>query len=116
MRRPPAPAGAITLWAEGEDAVLGASRVAERGVRAEALGAAAGEALAADLAAGANLDPHGADQALVYLALAGGRSAFAVRAVSEHARTAMWLIERFLPVRFSAEPAGGLWRVRCEPA
>lgn len=108
--------GAITLWAEGEGAVLGASRIAERGVRAETLGAAVGAELAADLAGGANLDVHGADQALVYLALARQRSAFTVRAVSEHARTAMWLIERFLPVRFSVEPMGALRRVRCEPA
>ncbi|MCX7961466.1 MAG: RNA 3'-terminal phosphate cyclase [Burkholderiales bacterium] len=110
------PGGAITLWTETEGALLGASRIAERGVRAETLGAAVGAELAADLAGGANLDVHGADQALVYLALARQRSAFTVRAVSEHARTAMWLIERFLPVRFSVEPMGALRRVRCEPA
>lgn len=108
--------GAITLWAESEGALLGAARVAERGVRAETLGEAVGAELAADLACGATLDRCGADQVLVYLALAGGRSEFVVREVTEHARTAMWLLAQFLPARFSAEPEGALWRVRCAPA
>jgi RNA 3'-terminal phosphate cyclase (ATP) len=107
--------GAVTLWAHSEGAILGAARVAERGVRAETLGQSVGAELAADLAAGANLDLHGADQVLVYLALAPGPSEFVVRQVSEHARTAMWLLEKFLPVRFGAEAEGALWRVRCAP-
>lgn len=107
--------GAITLWAESEGAILGASRVAERGVRAETLGEAAGAELAADLACGATLDRHGADQVLAYLALASGRSEFLAREVSAHARTAIRLLERFLPARFSVEAEGVVWRVRCAP-
>lgn len=103
--------GAITLWAEHESGLLGAAHVAERGVRAETLGQAVGAELAADMAAGAALDIHGADQALVYMAMANGRSSFTTRAVSGHARTAMWLLEQFLPVQFSAQPEGALWRV-----
>jgi RNA 3'-phosphate cyclase len=104
--------GAIALWAQGERSVLGAARVAERGVRAEALGADAARELASDVAAGAALDSHAADQILVYLALAHGESSFATRELTSHARTAMWLIERFLPVRFSAVADRGLARVR----
>jgi RNA 3'-terminal phosphate cyclase len=86
--------------------VVGAGRVAERGVRAETLGEAAGAELASDLAARVTLDSHATDQILIYLALAGGR--FTTRAVSSHAQTAMWLIERFIPVRFEvAEIRGG---------
>jgi RNA 3'-terminal phosphate cyclase (ATP) len=95
--------------------VLGAGRVAERGLRAEALGEAVGAQLAADLDAGASLDPHAADQMLVYLALAGGESWFTTRELSDHARTAMWLIEQFLPVRFAATHEGGLTRIRVSP-
>lgn len=102
--------GAIVLWALGPDAVLGAARVAERGVRAETLGGEAGAELAADVAAGAGLDGHMADQVLIYLALAGG-GGFRARALSSHARTAIWLIERLLPVRFEISEAGGLVRV-----
>jgi RNA 3'-terminal phosphate cyclase (ATP) len=63
------------------------------------------------MAAGAALDIHGADQLLVYMAMANGRSSFTTRALSSHARTAMWLLEQFLPVQFSAQPEGALWRV-----
>jgi RNA 3'-phosphate cyclase len=102
--------GAIVLWASATGSVLGAGRVAERGVRAEKLGKEAGSELAADLAAGAALDSHAADQLLVWLALAGGGS-YATRTLSSHARTAIWLIEQFLPVRFAVTEAGGLARV-----
>jgi RNA 3'-terminal phosphate cyclase (ATP) len=101
------PGGAIVCWAESEHTVLGAARVAERGVPAEVLGEAVGEELAADLAAGAALDVHAADQMLVYLALAGG-GLFSTRSVSLHARTAMWLIEQFLPVAFDISELAGL--------
>jgi RNA 3'-phosphate cyclase len=104
--------GAITLWAESAAGLLGASRAAERGVRAETLGTAVGQELAADLASGANLDVHAADQVLVYLALASPGSSFAVRGVSSHARTTIWLLRQFLEARFSAAPEGALWRVR----
>lgn len=104
------PGGAIVVWAQAGETVLGAGRVAQRGVRAETLGDEAGAELAADLAAGAALDVHAADQILVYLALAGG-GGFTARTVSSHARTAIWLIEQFLPVRFEVGTAGDLARV-----
>lgn len=102
--------GAIVLWARTNETVLGAGRVAERGVRAEALGDAAGAELAADLAAGAALDVHAADQILVWLALAGGGQ-FITREVTSHALTAIWLIEQFLPVQFEVGAAGALARI-----
>ncbi len=105
------PGGAIALWTEGA-CPLGAGRVAERGVRAEALGQAAGEELAADLAAGAALDRHAADQVPLWLALTGGKSTFTTRELTLHARTAMWLIEQFLPVRFEVQSMPPLVDVR----
>jgi RNA 3'-phosphate cyclase len=106
--------GAITVWAESDAGLLGASRVAERGVPAEALGEAVGRSLAADIASGATLDTHAADQVLVYLAMARGRSSVTVRTVSSHARTAMWLIPQFLAARFAVEEEGALSRVSVE--
>lgn len=100
--------GAVAMWAQCEHTVLGAARVAERGVRAETLGAAVGAELAADLAARATVDIHAADQILVYAALAGGESSFTTRELTNHAQSAMWLIEQFLPVRFAAVPQGAL--------
>lgn len=104
------PGGAVVVWARTEQSVIGAGRVAQRGVRAETLGDEAGAELAADLAAGAALDVHAADQVLVYLALTGS-GGFTARTVTSHARTAMWLIEQFLPVRFEVGTAGDLARV-----
>lgn len=102
--------GGIVMWAQTQGAVLGAARVAERGIRAETLGNAVGDELAADLAAGATVDLHAADQLLVYFALAQ-RGSYLVRSVTTHARTAMWLIEQFLPVRFALVPKGDLIRL-----
>ena len=106
------PGGAIALWAIDEGRILGAARVAERGVRAEALGEAVAEEVAADIASGATLDAHAADQMLVYLALAGGDSVFTTRRLTRHASTAMWLIEHFLPARFEIVEEPDIVQVR----
>lgn len=103
--------GAIVAWTENAQTVLGAARVAEIGVSAEALGTAVGQELRADIETGATVDVHAADQLLVYLALAGAGSSFATRELTSHAQTAMWLIGRFLPVRFAAEREAHLYRV-----
>lgn len=110
------PGGAIVLVARTEASLLAASAVAKRGVPAEALGRAAATELQAELAAGAAVDLHAADQLLIYLALAGGRSTVTARALSSHAATAIWLLEQFLPVKFAATAVGGLTRIDCRPA
>jgi RNA 3'-phosphate cyclase len=107
--------GAITLGAQGDAGMLGASRVAARGLRAETLGEEAGRELAGDMAAGAALDTHAADQLLVYMAMAKAPSRFTSRALSSHARTALWLIPRFLPARFAVAEERGLARVDVVP-
>jgi len=98
--------GAIVLWAETGFSVLGAGRVAQRGVRAELLGKEAGTELAADLDAGVSLDIHASDQLLLYMALAGGGSRITARTLTSHAQTTIWLIEQFLPVRFERADCG----------
>ena len=107
--------GALVLIAETERSRLGVSVVAERGVTAEKLGHAAARSLRAEIAAGATLDIHAADQLLIYAALARGASRFTVREVSGHARTVMWLIEQFLPVRFKVTSRDGLEQVDVVP-
>lgn len=111
------PGGAIVLAADRTTTHLGAGRVAERGVRAEELGDAAGGELAADLERNLSLDVHAADQLIVYLALANGAAAFTTRGASPHMTTAIWLAQQFLPARFRIdEQAGGAVRVTCMPA
>lgn len=109
------PGGAIVLWARTARTVLGAATVAERGLRAEQLGEQAAGELRAEIESGASLDLHAADQLLVYLAQAEGVSRFTVRALSLHARTTMWLLEQFLPVRFAVSAEGQRVRVEVLP-
>ena len=106
--------GAIVAWVQTESSVLGAGRVAERGIRAETLGSAVGVELRADLESGASVDMHAADQILVYLALARGGS-FSTRSLSSHAQTAIWLIEQFLPVRFETATEDSRVMIRVTP-
>jgi len=110
------PGGAIVLAADRGATVLGAGRVAERGVRAEALGEAAAAELARDLALDVALDVHAADQLIVYLALAcasGSSASFTTAEASLHTTTAIWLAERFLPVRFTVEQRDRYVQVEC---
>jgi RNA 3'-terminal phosphate cyclase (ATP) len=110
------PGGAIVLAADRGATVLGAGRVAERGVRAEALGESAAGELARDLALDVALDVHAADQLIVYLALAcaaGGSASFTTAEASLHTTTAIWLAERFLPVRFTVERRDRHVQIEC---
>lgn len=103
--------GAAVLWARTVYTILGGSALAERGVPAERVAESAAMELRAEIASGATLDVHAADQILIYLALAGGPSGFHVRDLSSHAQTAIWLLEQFLQVRFQISKAGPLVRV-----
>ena len=99
--------GGLTLVARTEHSVLGAAVTAERGIRAETLGLETAQALTRDLNSGATLDVHAADQLLLYMALAGGTSRFRTRALSSHARSTLWLLERMFPMQhFETERAG----------
>jgi RNA 3'-phosphate cyclase len=107
--------GAIALWAQTENARLGASEVAQRGVPAEHIAGSAAEALKDELVAGATLDIHASDQLLVYMARASGSSRFLVRRLSSHAETTLWLLQQFLSLRVATATVGDLVRVDIEP-
>jgi len=107
--------GAIALWADAGDSILGGNALAERGKRAEIVGDEAAVALLAELQSGATVDVHAADQILPYLALANEPSSFLVRKVTDHASTMMWLLRSFLPVQFETQTVAGLVRVFVRP-
>jgi RNA 3'-phosphate cyclase len=100
----------ITLWAETEYSVMGASALGERGLRAENIGALAGRELAAEIKAGAGIDFHAADQLVPYMALGGG-GAFTVRTISSHLETVLWLLGRMAGASFKTEKKYGLQRI-----
>ena len=107
--------GTIVLAACTTHTRLGASATAERGIPAQQLGELAGRALREEIESGATLDIHAADQILIYLALSREPSVFLARPLSSHALTAIWLLERFLPVRFLVTPFGRLVQVTTAP-
>lgn len=92
------PGSAIVLWAETPTTRLGADSLGERGKPAEQVGTEAAENLIKEWHKGAPLDSYAADQILPFLALAGGR--VKVAEVTEHCRTNIFVIQKFLPVNF----------------
>ncbi len=107
--------GAIVLWAENEDTVLGGNATAERGVKAETVGEIASKELWKEIKSGATLDIHVSDQILPYMAMADGESSFLVREVTNHTKTNMWLIEQFFDVEFKKTAVGDLHRIKVRP-
>ena len=107
--------GALVLWAEAENTLLGSDSLAERGKPSERIGEEAAASLRAEMEAAAALDVHAADQLLVYLARGDGPSRFRVQAVSGHLETMMWLIPQFLSCRFAVARDGNGWQVQVEP-
>jgi RNA 3'-phosphate cyclase len=88
------PGSVLSCVAESADGwKLGASALGERGRPAEEVGAQAAAGLAKELASGACVDEHAADQILPWLALCGG--VVEASEVSAHARSNMEVIERF---------------------
>ena len=67
----------------------------------------AAEQLVKEISSRSAIDVHCADQILPFLALCGGE--IKASSVSEHARTNMWVIEKFLDVKFEVE--GNMIRV-----
>jgi RNA 3'-terminal phosphate cyclase (GTP) len=92
---------ALLLVAEVEGSWLGGDGLGERGKPAEKVGREAAENLVREWQSGAALDSHAADQILPFLAVSGGE--VRVAAVTEHCRTNMHVIERFLPARFALD-------------
>ncbi|UCE38276.1 MAG: RNA 3'-terminal phosphate cyclase [Thermoplasmata archaeon] len=102
----------IVIWANYENTVLGTNCLGEKGIPAEMVSQNAVEKLQTEINSNATLDVHAADQFLPYMALAEGESVFLTRELSNHAKTNMWLIERFLKVKFDIRKKDGLSEVR----
>lgn len=99
------PGCGIELFANYENTVLGADGLGEIKKSAEQVGREAAEKLVEYCNADACLDRHMADQILPYIALAAerGPSSASVAEITKHCLTNIWVIEKFLPVKFSVE-------------
>lgn len=98
---------AVFLVAEYERAVAGFTALGARGKPAEKVAEEACRDFLAYHESGAALDMHLADQLVLPLALATGRSAFTTCRITQHLLTNIWVAEHFLPAEFAVEGKEG---------
>ncbi len=97
----------IGLAAVYGNSVIGADAIGEPGKRAEKVAKEVLEELIEAHSKGAALDKHMADQIIPYMALGTlndkKESSVKVADITGHVRTNIWVVEKFLPVRFSID-------------
>jgi RNA 3'-terminal phosphate cyclase (ATP) len=86
----------LAVWAESSTGcIMGADRAGARGRSSEAIGQFVAEALLADLACGATVDRHMADQLVLFAALGDGTSRYLVPYQTDHLASNLWLALQF---------------------
>ena len=92
----------ITLWTKSNDTILGSSCLGERGISSEEVGKNAAFHLIREIQAEANLDIYAFDQFLPYIIISKNNEKliYKVREISNHAKTNMWLLQKFFNVKF----------------
>jgi RNA 3'-terminal phosphate cyclase (ATP) len=83
--------------------ILGADRAGKRGRRSEAIAEHVVSSLREDLAAGATVDRHLADQLILFAALAGGETRYRIPMMTDHIESNLWLVETMLGARTMRE-------------
>ena len=91
------------LSLEFERLVAGFSGLGARGKRAEKVADEAVKEFFSYIQTGDAVDPYLADQLILYMALARGPSLFTTSQISRHLLTNVWVVERFLPVKFQVQ-------------
>jgi len=104
------PGSQICLVAEFENTVMGTDNLGKLGKRAEDVGKEAALELLKEQKSRACLDKHLADQILPYLALAPGKNQVTVSEVTNHCKTNIWVIEKFLEGKFEIKENLITWR------
>jgi RNA 3'-phosphate cyclase len=104
------PGSQICLAALFEKTVMGTDNLGKLGKRAEDVGKEAALELLKEEKSQACLDKHSADQILPYLALASRKSQVAVSEVTNHCKTNIWVIEKFLEGKFEIKGNLIAWR------
>lgn len=98
---------AVFLLAEYENVAAGFTALGARGKRAERVAEEACQEFIEHHESGACLDKHLADQLILPLALAKGQSAFTTSEITQHLLTNVWVVEKFLDVKFAVEGKEG---------
>ena len=98
---------ALFLTACFEGSRAGFASLGRRGKRAEAVADDACDELFRFLDPNGVIDQHLADQLVLYMALARGRSTVITEGVTDHLKTNIWVIEQFAPVTFATDTDTG---------
>lgn len=86
----------LAVWATSSTGcILGADRVGAFRRSSEAIGRFVAKTFLGDLKTGATVDGHGADQLVLFAALADGTSRYLVPHQTDHLESNLWLIEQF---------------------
>ncbi len=102
----PGTGAAVFASAEFENGFGGFVSLGERGKPIEKVAAECGSAFEKWMAAEAAVDEHLADQLVLPMALAKGRSRWRTIQVTEHLRSVMWLVGLFVPASMEIEELG----------
>jgi RNA 3'-phosphate cyclase len=94
------PGSQICLIAEFKNTVIGTDNLGKLGKRAEDVGKEAALELLKEERSQACLDKHLADQILPFMALVSGTSQVSVSEITEHCKTNIWVIEKFIDGKF----------------
>jgi len=94
------PGSQICIIAEFENTIIGTDNLGKIGKRAEEVGKEAAFQLLKEQKTRTCLDKHLADQILPYMALATKPSRAAVSEITNHCKTNIWVVEKFLDGRF----------------
>lgn len=94
------PGSQICLVAEFENTIIGTDNLGKLGKRAEDVGKEAALALLNEQKSQALLDKHLADQILPYLALSFQKSQASCSEITNHCKTNIWVIEKFINGKF----------------
>ncbi len=108
------PGSGIILYASDGNNIIGSDSVGERGKSGEAAGREAASGLLKTLASGASADAHLSDQLLPFMAICS-ESKITAPEITGHARTNMWVIEKFLPVKFRIDSGSIPVSISCAP-
>ncbi len=93
----------ICLIAQFENAVIGTDNLGRVGKRAEDVGKEAALELLEEQKSGACFDKYLADQMLSYLALIFREFQISVSKITDHSKTNIWVIEKFLSGKFETK-------------
>jgi len=94
------PGSQINIIAEFENSIIGVDNLGKLGKSAEEVGKEAAKNFLQEGKSNAPLDKHMADQILPFMALSSKKSQIMVSEITNHCKTNIWVIEKFIEGKF----------------